>query len=685
VSEEEQQELDKRVEALGNAPLDPEKNAKYRERIRALGDSDDLWAKAIWRKCENDPVYWFNTFVWTQNPKDVGSHIEGVAPDVLLTPELVKTLPDKIEVRTGFVEVPMILFPRQQEFIRTLDLHVEFNRPLLLEKTREQGASVLMANYCGWRWTFKDNANIKVGSMKEELVDGDSFADQILPKLDFALEKMPHWIKPPGYTGQKPHRTFMKRKNPATGRVIKGEATNKHFGVSGRYAMVFLDEVSKIEDLPSIHRKVANTTNCFVYCTTPEGYETFADMRHSGEFPVFDLHWTKNRIWLPKGYTLDQCTWEPPLKKQWPEEWLCKPGCKAHREGGMPHSERYDLECQKLGWNEKDIAQELDISYLKSGANVFDVVKVMRAIDWLKKNPQEFQYYKLDFDKPANALIPAADDGEEEAWYYTARNWRVKGEPTTGGALRIYKLPFSCRDKACACRGTGIHTYVFGGDTCKNVDGDFDAGYVYDLTAGEIVAEWHGRTKARTLGKEWAKLCKFYGSSSVPFVPDAWAAPEWNEFGQVACDVMDMLGILLHVSRSEDKIRKNKGPYLGVVIQPNNKGRLIHNYLVPEVDGDDEDNPEMPRLFCPFVEFWEEAKTYVYKYSESTNIKPEKAKMGAQMRKQKDDRVSAMLCTIYGARLRYPSIKGYVDETLIQQASCVGYQTVRRDRECAPV
>lgn len=610
-------------------PTDKERNAAFRAKVYERGGNDSDFAQVVNLRCASDPVFDMNTFGWTQNPKDFPQN------------------PDQ----------PIILFPNQANYIRTLDQHVEMGKPLLLEKSREQLASVGTANYCGWRWNYKSNANIKIGSMKEELVDGDSYADQIMPKIDYSLLKRPEWARPAGYFAQKPYRTFMKIRHPVTGRIIKGEAANKNFSVGGRYAMVWYDEFSKAANQRSVHRKIANTTNCFLYTTTPEGWEMFAEMVESGIYTVIRLHWTGNYLWHPKGFSPEQCVWDEKqkdvTKQNWPKEWICPRGCKAHPLGGRPHSERFDFECEKLGWNEQDIAQELDINYAKSGTGVFNQDKVGKCIVHLRNNPIGFRYYRLEFDKPEGVKMDMDAESEEDAWYEVAKTWGVVATEVNGGPLRVYREPFSCRDTKCKCGGSGLHTYCGGGDTARNVDGDYDCFYILDITSGDVVAEWHGRLEAKKLGKEWAKICKWYGCATIKQAPPAWAAVEWNELGLVVNETMDLLGIQLHVSKSEDKIRNKRGPYLGVVIQPHNKNRLITKHLVPEINNSDPNNPDFPRLYCPFLEFWLECSTFVHKSPEGTAVRPDRAKMGAQSRSQHDDRVMAMLCTLYGAKDRY--------------------------------
>lgn len=627
-----QRQIDERIAQIPPCPKNKAKNLAFRAELRRLGDDDPLWAAAINEKNSRDVVFFVDTWGWTLNPKDFPQD----------------------------PRQPIILFPRQEEYFRELDWCVENGEPLLVEKSREQLISVGTAIYCLWRWLYRANASIKIGSMKEELVDGDDFAGQIMPKIDYTLDELPSWIRPDGYEHAAPWRKYMTFKHPVSGRAIKGEATNKHFSVGGRYALVWLDEYPKIEEQDSIHRKVANTTNCYLYTGTPEGWERMAEMIASGQHRVFRLHWTDSGLWLPPGCELGkQCDWR---NKVWPEEWMCKPGCKAHKLGGMPHSPRYDKECAKLDWNEQDIAQELDIEYHKSGAAVFDQDKLQRAAEWLRDNPQEYTHYSVDFVVPqGEQIVPGVN---LDSWFEAAAKWRVVATETNGGPFRILKgrEPFSCRNESCVCRGTGLHTYGLGGDTSRNVDKDFDCAWVIDYTLGDVIGEWHGRMQATQLGIEWAKICKWYGSSAGPRLMDAWGGVEWNELGLIVNETMAALGVYLHVSRTEDKIRKKRAPYLGVKVDPHNKVRLIQKYLVPQINESDPDCPDMPRLFVPFPRFISECRTFVYKASENLSTRPERAKPQAQTRKQHDDCVMAMMCGVYAGIERFGAVRGVTEQ-----------------------
>jgi len=610
-------------------PLEVDKNIAYRAELVRMGNESPDFAAAVNHKCKNDPVFWMNTFAWTQNPKDFDD-------------------PHR----------PVVLFPKQELYVRTLHSHIEGKKPLLLEKSREQLASVATANYAVWRLFYCKNADLLVGSYREEAVDSDSYAEAIMPKMDYTIEHLPRWMLPIGFDMKK-HRKFKKLINPETGKVIKGDTCNEKFSRGSRYAWVWLDEFAFIKGAlqDEIHSAVANASKCFVYTTTPKGIEKFATLAQDPKIAKFKLHWTDNYFWHPKGHAPDECHWE---NETWPKDWICSEGCRWHPAGGKPHSERYDDECTRQNDPVK-VAQELDINYQKSGSAVFDPDKVQAAIGHIIKKRPEFRRYKLRFKETERIVIPAgADEDVDKIYYRQAKKWSVVAEQSETGPFKVWKEPFSCRDRECACRGTGLHTYVLGGDTARNIDGDADCAYILDITAGEIVAEWHGHSDSKRLAIEWVKICKWYGSSSIPAAPNAWAVIEHNGDGKLVCEVMVEMGLHVHISRNEAQIKRGFMPRLGVVVSGHNKNKILNQYMKPEINNGDAANPLLPRLVCPFMEFWVECSTFIYKYSDKTENRPEEARMEAQTRKQHDDRVMAMAMAIYGAYDRFGKIRGYI-------------------------
>lgn len=619
-------------------PEDVTANLRFREKIIALGDANPQFAKAVNLKCSRDPVFWMNTFAWTKNPKDF----------------------PKDPVR------PVVLFPNQEGYVWWLHEHVEVGKPGLLRKSREQLASVATSNYALWRLIYRENASCLVGSYKKDVVEGVSYAKSILPKIDFTIKEMPDWALPDGWVRKKPGpcRKDMAIINPASGIAIEGETCNDDFARGGRFAWVWVDEIAHVQKQEDIHTAVGNATNCFIYTTTPRGLEMFARMVEAKDHDVYTLHWTSNYLWHPEGHSPEECQWDfdHPERSIWPEAYICAVGCKVHPNGGMPHSERYDNECKKYNYDPVRIAQELDINPQKAGSAVFDQDKISAAIKWLSENKQEFRYYKLDFEiVDPRPIRPDAD--YDLQWYKQARTWGVKARVSEGGGtLKVWNEPFTCRDKGCVCGGTGLHTYVAGGDTCQNVDADYHCMYIWDATAGQCVAEWHGYGEHKMVALEWTKLCKWYGGATKPGWPHAYVFVECNT-DTVVLETMDRMGLWVALNTSEASVKKKKTPRLGIFADKWNKPYIIKECLQPEISTPAAEGSLLPRLFVPFMDFWKEARTYVYKYSDKTDMRPESAKMGAQTRKDHDDRVMAMAYAIYGAKTKLGMVRGFIAKT----------------------
>lgn len=625
-----------------------EKNMEYRAFLREAGGNSEAYRQAIMVRCEKDPVFFADGFGWTQNPKDC-------------VYEKPRYDDDGNQLDPENPNIPIITWPKQAEYLVWLDKHITAGRSGVVPKSREQAVTISTSLEAVRRWRFKRNANMLIGSRKEDMVDGGSFSFQIMPKMDYMLEHFPEWMLPEGFRPGRKYRNSLLIKNPESDITCIGEATSEFMGVGGRFSWAWVDESSKIPVMRGAHTAIGNTTNCFIYTFTPHGWEFCAELVHNGNIDVFELYWTYNPLWWPKGFT--GCWWDKATRQgNWPEKWLCKAGeCKIHREGGMPHSERYDRECEKYDWDQRTVAQELDICYHKSGNNVFDAENVQKTIVFLdglrEKGLPVYDYYSFEFDTMGQNTMASPMD--EEAWYRAASRWKVKANKVDNSLFRILRghEPFTCRNKLCVCEGTGRHVYSFGGDVAKGLaHGDYSAGYMLDCTLGIVIGEFHGHISPLKLGLIWAQVCKWFGTSSGGTM-DAWAAPEWNENGLIVAQAMDWLGIMLHRSISEDQGAFKRKKYLGVMLSPSNKVRFIDKYLTPEIS---ECGPDgMPRLAAPFPELWRELQTFVNEGPANDTTIQERPKYKGQG-KCKDDRVLGLFHTVYGAKSHFGSIRRVV-------------------------
>jgi hypothetical protein len=602
---------------LPDCPTDKQQNADFRGWIQDREQYEDYRA-AFYIKASKDVHWWMGSYCWTKDPK----------------------------WHTGVPHVPFIPYVKQREYIDFRRRHRAQGRPHLLVKSREQGASLCVMYDNQHHWQFTNAGNCKIGSEKAEKVDGRAgFGGTLLGKMDYNLSRQPEYLLPAGYN-PKQHRIKFHFTNPVTGNVTTGETTNEAFAVGDRQDSIDIDEASLIGILEQIHTACGNATRAWCFLSTPRGYEYFAKLVHGGQVDVFMLKWWENEAW--HGYT-DPRTglWMPGLR-------TCEAGhCPIHDEGGRPHSDRYDSECASYGNDPVKIAQEFDLNFAKSGGAVFNVERVNRVISLVTEkivsSEIEFRHYKLDF-VPVSRETPFPND--EDELYIEMRKWPVRATRMLGSPLKVYKEPFICRDKKCKCEGTGRHVYVIAGDTSQGkADGDGAGALVWDCTAGECVAVLHGRFEPVPLAREIAKLAKWYGTSSGDDI-NAWCAVEANGDGFVVNDILNKMGLWLHKSKSDDKIRKKRANVLGVVVHQG-KTAMLNKHLVPRINGGESGWPE---FVCPFPEVWQQFLTFISWAGKQGVLEPDKMIMGAQ-RGHHDDFVMMAFHALYGATERYGAIK----------------------------
>jgi len=588
---------------------------KFNEWLVRNMDSSNEFCDAVWDKCSDGiegMLFWFDSFVYALNPK----------------------LPDP--------HVKWVTYPIQEEYLRFRWERVQATENGLLEKSRYMGATWLACMFDTWFWTFTENGNCLFGSYVEALVDGTD-ADAIMPKVKYALIRMPVALKPPGWVAEAPHCKFLHIINNATGSVMKGEATKPNFGRGGRKFIVDMDEFAHWGHDLEAKTSVGMNANIIFFTSTPKGATNeFAKMALGNTVKKFTMKWTDNPEWQEGRY-------------------ICEAGCPVHMGGGKPHSKVYDTICQNVYHNDTQaISQELDIDYISSGGAVFNTDVIQKVIENLRQNPPDITYWKLEWVVPEDIDTSKMNDPWE--LYRQKSKWRVKIIEVENGPLRVLAKPFSCRDEKCLCKGTGMHTYVLGGDVSKGVPGgDYDCLCMMDITAGRMVAEFHGRCGALELGEIAAKMCKWFGIEGGGY-SNAWAGVESNAGGSITNDVMDCLGILLHVSVSEDKIRKKTNNTLGILVG-NNKNMLIEKYLSPAISSL---NIGLP-IFDEFVEFWEEAATFISIASKSKDMRPDRVKMGAAYG-SRDDRVMAREHCLHTAVFNHGSYYGVCKEQDVENA-----------------
>ena len=116
-------------------------NLKWRKAIHKKVLANPSYANIIKAACSQDPLFFINGFGWTYNTR--------IEPNP---------------------KVPFILYPFQEEAI--IELIQAFNSyDILIEKSRDMGASWMCIVSTLWAWRFHTGKDFLYNSRVQELVD----------------------------------------------------------------------------------------------------------------------------------------------------------------------------------------------------------------------------------------------------------------------------------------------------------------------------------------------------------------------------------------------------------------------------------------------------------------------------------------------------------------------------------
>lgn len=195
-------------------------------------------------KSKDDPIYFFDTFLYTFDPKNAPFHLR------------FKT------------------FAFQRRLIRDIIKAIMEGDDLFIEKCREMGATYTVLGVLIWLWLFQPAFNALVGSRKEDYVDNrrggmtGNKEESLFGKIDYMISRLPPFMLPVGYRADR-HFNYMSLANPENGNVISGESANPNFSRGSRRTVIVLDEFAFWDNDAAVWGSTADTTNCRIIMTTP--------------------------------------------------------------------------------------------------------------------------------------------------------------------------------------------------------------------------------------------------------------------------------------------------------------------------------------------------------------------------------------------------------------------------------
>jgi len=329
-------------------PNDYEANLDHRLKVMIRTRNKPEAMALVKDRCKNDILFWINTFGMTYNPRK--------------TPAV----------------IPFVTYDYQDKFILKLVDAIENQKDILVDKSRDMGVSWCVITVFTWYWQFKgEGKDFLCGSRKEQYVDKIGDMATLMQKIRFLIANQPKWMLPRGYK-EKDHATYMKIKNPDTGSIITGEATNENFSRGGRQLAILFDEFAFWDVDTSAWRSSADTSNCRIAVSTPKGFNNhFAKLRHSKSIQVQSLHWK--------------------LHPEKNEDW-------------------YQGERARRNHDPVEIAQELDISYEGSESGVL--------FEWEELNKAKMFESALSLDRIVMTIDPSTT-GKDAAVLYINNNGAI--------------------------------------------------------------------------------------------------------------------------------------------------------------------------------------------------------------------------------------------------------------------
>lgn len=395
-------------QAHKEVPRDRKRNQKYRAELVRRALNNPTLQRQIFETCKTDFLFYVNCFVWQFNPKK------------------------KADGEVG----PFITWDFQEEAAMEMLRCIEVDEDVLIEKSREMGASWLCLLVIEWLWHFYPWKKFLCISRNEAAVEDDD-PDSLFWKLDFVHQYMPAWLMPPGWD-KRIHRKRLFFGNP-NGSTITGQASTGKAGVGGRATAMFIDEFSQIkEDFEVLHR-TSDTTGCRIFNGTHKGMGTaFHELSERVDMVKIVMHWTQHPDKWPGAYQ-----WDPKknaveiLDKtyDYPTDFTF---VQAVSPTGGPfpgiRSPWYDRECVRKG-SPRAVAMDLDIDAGGSVSQFFNpvTIKILRATYTSDPVWQGDVVYDKDTGRPEG--LTKVDGGLLRSWVQPVLD---------GGKLRMPRSRYGC-------------------------------------------------------------------------------------------------------------------------------------------------------------------------------------------------------------------------------------------------
>ncbi len=215
-------------------------NLTFRETLYSIMADDPSKSAEVMAFIREDPTLWFDCFLFTYNPRCQPSRI------------------------------PFVLRPKQRQVVHDIYDAINHGGTIVVDKSRDEGATEICTKLLTLCWLTKPHFFALVASHKEELVDKGN--EWINGKLVGSFRTLMYKVMEPLLyipTNWVPEikKTHLMLQNITGEATIQGESTNPDLGVGGRYSVVFVDELCRVEPALAdlIIQNLPDTTGCLIY------------------------------------------------------------------------------------------------------------------------------------------------------------------------------------------------------------------------------------------------------------------------------------------------------------------------------------------------------------------------------------------------------------------------------------
>lgn len=199
--------------------------------------------------------------------------------------------------------IPLILFPKQEDYIAWILERWRAREPGLSDKSRDMGLSWVTIAFACTMCLFHNNMAIGFGSRKEEYVDKGGSPKSLFWKGRSFMNNLPVEFR--GAWKESKNAPHMRIEFPDSDSVISGEAGD-NIGRGDRAAIYFVDEAAFLERPLLTDAALSQTTNCRIDLSSVNGMDNpFAEKRHSWDArKIFTFPWRddprKDNNWYAK-------------------------------------------------------------------------------------------------------------------------------------------------------------------------------------------------------------------------------------------------------------------------------------------------------------------------------------------------------------------------------------------------